>query len=173
MPDDAPEVFNPVEDCDWRTPRAILARHGFTPLPPSEVDDRQLPGRLWELLYAAAARRAFFHDTNHLSDRDLYTVLHEQWLDEPTADIPLEAETNTHLNFSEFNANGLTHEEIWLRYYAREDDRALWRKDDSGFRFYATEDECAKHAKDYPKDQLPPKEKPPCNRDWRLPKGPF
>lgn len=40
-------------------------------------------------------------------------------------------------------------------------------------RYYATDAERAKHAKEYPKDTIPPKEKPISNRDWRLPKGPF
>ncbi len=31
----------------------------------------------------------------------------------------------------------------------------------------------AKHAKDWPKDTIPPKEKPSFTRDWSLPKGPF
>jgi hypothetical protein len=40
-------------------------------------------------------------------------------------------------------------------------------------RYYASDEERARHAKDAPKDTLPPKETPPFNRDWRLPKGPF
>ncbi len=40
-------------------------------------------------------------------------------------------------------------------------------------RFYASDADRVKHAKEYPTDKLPPKEKPPFNRDWRLPKGPF
>ena len=114
------EFIDPVEDCPSRSPREIFARYGYAPLPPGELDDRQLPGRLWELVYAAAARRFFFFATNHLGDRSLYTLLWEQWLDEPTADIPLEAETNTTTIISEFNAGGMTHEEIWQRYYAGE-----------------------------------------------------
>src|SRR5438874_2731618 len=97
MPDDAPEFYDPAEDGPRRSPREICARCGYAPVPPSGLDDRQLPGRLWELLYAAAARRFFFCSTNHLSDRELYTLLWEQWLDEPTADIPIEAETNTNM----------------------------------------------------------------------------
>ena len=153
MPDDLP-LLDPLEDCAWRTPRQIFARHGYAPLSPAELTDRQLSGRLWELLYAAAARRFYFHQTDHLSAREVYTLLWEQWLDEPTADIPLEAETNTHLHLSEFNANGLTHEEIWLRYYAREDDLELWRKDDPNFIF-------------------PPHENPPHDRDRFLPTPPI
>jgi len=110
MPDNAPEFFDPAEDCPWRSPREILARCGYAPLPPSELDDRQLPGRLWELLYAAAARRFFFCSTNHLSDRELYALVWEHWLDEPCADIPPEAETNTTTIVSEINARGMTHE---------------------------------------------------------------
>jgi hypothetical protein len=95
MAADTPEFIDPAEDCSWRSPREILARYAYSPLPPAELDDRQLPGRLWKLLYAAAARRFFFSLTDHLGDRELYTLLWGQWLDKPTADIPLEAETNT------------------------------------------------------------------------------
>jgi len=49
MAEDLPEVFDPAEDCPWRSPRKILAQHGYTPLAPGELDDRQWPGRLWEL----------------------------------------------------------------------------------------------------------------------------
>jgi hypothetical protein len=151
MPDDEPPIFDPAEDCPWRTPREIFARFGFAPQPPGELNDLQLPGRLWELLYAAAARRFFFHATDHLSDRGFYTLLWEQWLDEPTADIPLEAETNTTLIASELNANGMTHEEIWLRYYAAEADRVPLS----------------------PGEIIPPHEDPPFDRDRHLPVPPL
>jgi hypothetical protein len=120
-------------------------------LPPGELDDRQLPGRLWELLYAAAARRFFFCHTDHLSDRAFYTLFWEQWLDELTADIPLEAETNTTMIVSELNANGMTHEEIWLRYYAEEADRVAL----------------------VPGEIIPPHEDPPFDRDRFLPTPPI
>ncbi len=154
MADDKTEFLDPVEDCPWRTPREILAHHGYTPLPPSELDDRQLPGRLWELIYAAAARRFFFDSTNHLSDRALYTLLWEQWLDKPTPDIPLTAETNTNLTLCEFEVGGLTGEEIWRRYYADEDTRQHLR---------ATE----------PNLVLPVHEDPPYDRDRFLPVPPI
>jgi hypothetical protein len=150
MPDDAQYLFDPAEDCDWRSPREILARYGYTPLAPDEINDRQLPGRLWELLYAAAARRFFFISTDHLSDRDFYTLLWEQWLDEPTADIPSEAETNTTLIVSELNACGMTHDEIWLRFYAEEADRIPLAPDEI----------------------IPPHEDPPYTRDRFLPTPP-
>lgn len=154
MPDDPPPFYDPADHSPSCTPREIFARSGYAPLPPSALDDRQLPGRLWKLLYAAAARRFFFCFSNHLSDRELYTLLHEQWLDELTLDIPLEAETNTTLIVSELNANGLSHEEIYLRYYADEDDLALWR---------TTE----------PDAVFPRHEDPPFDRDRFLPTPPI
>jgi hypothetical protein len=154
MASDTPEFIDPAEDCPFRSPREILARHGYTPLLPSELDDRQLPGRLWELLYAAAARRFFFCSTNHLDDRSLYTLFWEQWLDHPTADIPPEAETNTTCIIAEFDACGMTGEEIFLRYYAKEHDHELWRSSDPDFVF-------------------PPHENPPCDRDRFLPTPPI
>jgi hypothetical protein len=154
MADDVPKFIDPVEDCPWRSPREIFAGYGYHPLPPGELNDRQLPGRLWELLYAAAARRFFFSSSNHLSDREFYTLLWEQWLDEPTPDIPSEAETNTTTFVSEFEARGLTSEEIWLRYYARESDYELWRSRQPDF-------------------IIPPHEDPPFDRDRFLPEPPI
>ena len=153
MAKEPPDFVDPVEDFPWLTPREILTRYGYAPRPPSELDDRQLPGRLWEWLYAAAARPFFLCSTDHLSDRQLYTLLWEQWLDEPTADIPQEAETNTTSIVAEFNAGGMTHEEIWLRYYAGEADHKLWHSTDPDFVF-------------------PPLQDPPCDRDRFLPVPP-
>jgi hypothetical protein len=142
-----------LDDCPERPPREILARYGYAPLPPSALTDRQLPGRLWELLYAAAARRFFLSHTNHLSDRELYILLWEQWLDEPTADIPLEAETNSHLIVSQLNALGMTAEEIFFRFYTSDEERASWQH------------ELGK--------SLPPRQDPPHDRDRFLPVPPF
>ena len=143
--------FDPAEDCAWVTPHAIFARNGYTPIAPNELSDRQLPGRLWQLLYSAAAHRLFFHSTDHLSDRELYILLWEQWLEEPTADIPPEAETNTNLIVSEISARGMTSEEIWLRYYAEEADRVMLT----------------------PGEIIPPHEDPPFDRDRFLPTAPI
>ena len=130
VPQQDPDFFDPAEVHEYLTRREIFARQDYAAVPPSALDDRQLAGRLWELTYAAAARRFFFCSTNHLSDRELYTLLYEQWLDEPTADIPLETETNTTTIVAEFDARGLSPEEIYLRYYADDGDRDLWRSTD-------------------------------------------
>lgn len=141
--------FDPVEDAEWLTARALFARLGYTPLPPAEVDDQSLPGRLWECLYALAARRFFLHHTDHLSDRELYVWLHDVWFAEEVADCPPEAETNTHTDLTDALPDD---GETWLRYYADEDDRALFAADGT---------------------PLPPREKPPYDRDRFLPVPPL
>jgi hypothetical protein len=272
MPDDVPPVFDPVEDCPWRTPREILARHGYTPLPPSALDDRvpMVPGEiipphedlpfdrdrflplrpmpleshagwlpgddepaaeseadgepdplglaavdleiaaakeepsdeaasappnpaleaqlhasepdhwtppaqqlaaqhipllppaelteetltliLWELLHNLALRGFYVRHTDHLSDRDLYAELWTRGLREP-AHLP-----------GRTSRGGWFHDLLgsWS-----DEEMQLW------LRHYATDDQRAQHAAEYPKEVLPPKEPPVAMRDWRLPKGPF
>lgn len=154
MAEEFPEFFDPVEDCDWCSPRKIFARYGYAPPPLDGLGPGQLRGRLWELLYAAAGRRQFFHATDHLSDREFYQLLMDRWLDEPTADIPLAAETNTTTIISEYAAGGLSAEEIYLRYYADEDEFDLGRQS-------------------VPNPELPTRVDPPFDRDRFLPRPPM
>lgn len=141
------DFFDPVDDAEWRPAREIFARLGYVPLPPGEVDDFQLRGRLWEFIHALAGRRFFLHHTNHLSDRELYTWLHDRWFPEETADCPPEAETNCHIDLTEALADD---GETFLRYYASEADRLVWADAD-------------------PAQPLPPHEDPPFDRDRFLP----
>jgi len=148
-----PEFTDPVETYPRRTRREIFARYGYTPPPPSALNDRQVPGRLWELLYAAATRRFFICRTNHLSDRELYVVLCEQWFDKETADIPPEAETNTTTIVAQIGATAPPPEDMIWRYYIDEANGKLCRSAD-------------------PELVLPPLENPPYDRDRFLPVPP-
>lgn len=147
-PDDS-GFFDPAEDAEWLTARAIFARLGFTPVPPAAVDDQSLPGRLWEFLHALAARRFFLVSTNHLRDRELYVWLHDVWFAQEVADCPPEAETNTHTDLS-----GCCGEapETYLRYYADERTRVDFAADSFA---------------------VPPHEAPPYDRDRFLPMPPY
>jgi hypothetical protein len=46
-------------------------------------------------------------------------------------------------------------------------DQLLW------LRYYATDADRETHRSRWPEEAIPPREKPPHSRDWRLPKGPF
>ncbi len=145
-------LFDPAEDAEWASPRAILVRKGFTPLPPEAVDGAQLRGRLWDLIYALAARRIFLSNTDHLADRALYKWL-DAFLDEDCADCPPDAETNYHVDVSGAVDGSDAAVQTWLRFFADEAERADWLRD-------------------FPETPLPPRERPPHDRDRFLPEPP-
>jgi len=145
------DIMDPFDDRPCRTPREILRRLGYEPLPPSAIDDFQIRGRLWESLYALAARRFYLYNTNHLSDRELYTWLHDNWLDVETSDVPPEAEWNCRVAPNDSGCDDDA--QIWLRYYADEEIREKWLID-------------------FPEDTLPPHEEPGFDRDRWLPDAP-
>lgn len=98
----------------------LLHRRGFASPPPESVAAGELRGRLWELLYALAGIGHYFCATNHLSDAELYAWLHGEWLrsevgeGEPTGPVPV--------------ADPVRCPELWLRYHASEEERALWSR---------------------------------------------
>jgi hypothetical protein len=146
------EMLRASEPENWTPPAEKLAEENVPLLPPAEITDETLTPMLWELLHNLSLRGFYVLHSNHLTDRDLYTALWERGLRDP-AHLP-----------------GRNPRGGWFHDFLGswgQDDVQLW------LRFHATDEERAKHAKDYPRDRIPPKEKPPCSRDWRLPKGPF
>ena len=141
--------FEMFENAPMRTPREIFADRGFFPPPPDRLGAGELRGRLWELLYACAARRFFFHQTNHLDDLDFHHWLHRDWLAEPIEDIPPEMLMNCHISPHEPFCEG-SDDEVWLRFYADEGERAEMAAEDPGM-------------------VLPPHEAPGNDRDRFLP----
>lgn len=146
------DVFDPMEDAEWMPARAILVREGFTPPAPDAIGDAELRGRLWELIYALAGRRIFLHDTNHLDDRALYRWL-DSFLNETCADCPPAAETNHRVDVSDSSSGSSEGNQTWLRFYADADERLRW-------------------AREFPEEAIPPREKPPHDRDRFLPEPP-
>jgi hypothetical protein len=151
MPQQFPEFIDPVDDCEWMPARQIFERLGYVPIPPDKLDDFQVRGSLWEMIYALAARRFYLSNTEHLNDRQLYTWLHDHWFNEQHADTPPEAEWNCRIDVSE---TGNEDSSIWLRYYADEKIRQNWLAD-------------------FPDTVLPPRETPPFDRDRFLPEPPI
>lgn len=153
--DDAPcadddFLFDPMDNAAWMPVREILVKYGFTPLRSAEVSDKHLYERLWELIHALATRRIYLSYTGHLDDRALYEWL-DEFLDEPNADCPLEAEINMRVDVSNGSTGSDEGLQVWLRFHATEQDRADWMER-------------------FPEDLMPPREQPVSDRDSRLPK---
>lgn len=141
----------PFDDVEALPVRELFRGLGFEPLPPSALDDFQLRGRLWEFIYAMAGREIYLDHTNHLSDRQLYTWLHDDWLKEDVASLETEADGNCHIDMTDFN-NGLD-PIIWLQYFATEKERRAF-------------------AAEHSLESIPVHVDPPWDRDRWLPEPP-
>jgi len=128
-------------------PFDVLIRDGLSLPTPAELDDTTLKKKLWELIHALAARRLYLYNTNHLSDHELYSWLWEHGLREELMGFGLPS-GNFYLDI----IGGGSDEDITLglRYYDDENSRAAW-------------------AADFPEFPMPPREKPPYDRDRHLP----
>jgi hypothetical protein len=137
-----------MESSGWVRPLDVLVKEGLKLPPAEELDDAALEKKLWELIGAMAKHRLSLSCTNHLSDRELYAWLLKDGLREEMMGFGLPF-GNCHIDV----LGSCSEEDISLqmRYYASEEERARW-------------------AKDWPDFPMPPREKPPYDRDQRLPK---
>ena len=125
-----------------------LVQRGIQMIPPAELGDRDLRVKLQEVLRALAAIRCFLHDTNHLSDRALYTWLWSEGLREETPDM---AQLGGAWHTSPIGSGNDEDTAIFLKYYASEKERRCWHKE-------------------FPNDALPPHCSLPYDRDQSLPR---
>jgi hypothetical protein len=125
-----------------------LAQRGINMVLPSELDDTSLHAKLQEVLRALAAVGCFLEDTDHLSDRELYTWLWADALREETPDL---SQLGGAWHVSPIGGCNQEDIAIFLKYYATEKERRRWRKD-------------------FPNDALPPHCPLPYNRDRNLPR---
>lgn len=130
-------------------PFETLVKNGYDLPSPEKLDDSSLTAKLWELINALARHRLFLYSTDHLSDRELYTWLWSDALREELMGFGLPF-GNCHLDV----LGGCSEEDIVLsmRYYTNDEERARW-------------------ARDFPDFPMPPREKPPFDRDRTLPKA--
>jgi hypothetical protein len=119
------------------------------PLPaPEDVPDEQLHARLWEVIHAMARLGHYLHNTDHLSDHELYLRLWNDTLREPTTIVPECPSFACHIDLV---GSGSDEDlQIYLKHYAEEGAREQW-------------------ACDWPEDAIPPHEDPPYDRDRFLP----
>jgi len=137
------------EEAKWSQPFQILVDSGISLPPPDELPDTELNAKLWEVINALALMAACLEHTDHLNDRELYTLL---W-----NDILLEE-----MFFQSGDVNMVCH--IDLIGSGSEEDNTLYLK------YYADENERAYWASDFPDEPVPCREKLPFDRDRHLPK---
>jgi hypothetical protein len=121
----------------WFEPEMQLPR-------PEALDDRELNRLLWDTLRKLYDKRIVLDFTDHLNDRQLYCLILRDILPshEKKIDLPR--------NYLHWHCLDEQDPEVWLRYYASEEERAAWAEEN---------------------DQLPPtSETPPYPR--RMPRRP-
>jgi hypothetical protein len=123
-----------------------LTRAGLELPEPAAMDDAELSRRLWSAIRALSRMRVFITQTDHLSDRALYTALYERLLRE---EMPATDGGTWHVDL----LGGWSHDDtvLFLKHYA--DD--AWRQD---------------WIEHFPDFVMPEHEDPPFHRDHRLPK---
>lgn len=112
---------------------------------PSDLDDVALHKALWRVIEGLATLRVFLDQTDHLSDRELYTKLLRELLPEEMPELNIDASSAWHIDVL-----GYDKPELYLKYYADEKTRESWRID-------------------FPDDPIPAREAPPHDRDSHLP----
>jgi hypothetical protein len=116
---------------------------------PDGLDDAGLHEALWRVIEGLARLRVFLDQTDHLSDRDLYTKLVRELLPEEMPALDLDASAAWHIDVL-----GDDNPELYLKYYADEETRAYWRME-------------------FPDLFIPAGENPPHDRDRHLPQAWF
>jgi hypothetical protein len=127
-------------------PLEILRENGIVIPEEPPGDETVLRARLWEIVEGMADIGMVVENTDHLSDLELYRFLVEDALLQQTI-LPMGPGGTWHL--SPIGSGSEEDNEIYLRYYADDEYREMWRRDTGAV--------------------LPPREKPPCDRDRFLP----
>jgi hypothetical protein len=134
------------EEGPFTTEFERLKQAGVVLPDPQWLDDGAVAAKLREVIAALARLRVTLHQTDHLSDRELYaqlwqTVLHEA--------IP-SAESGGVWHIDMLGSGSEEETRMYLRFYAPEEFRRRWQRD-------------------FPDFDMPPRERPPFDRDRHLP----
>jgi hypothetical protein len=121
-------------------PLVVLRERGIEMPDDYALSDEEVHRRIGDVLVAMQAIGLVVEFTDHLSDRELYRYLREA-LQEETI---LSDDPNSACHLSPIGSGSEEDNEIYLRYYADDEERRFWAED--GF-------------------TVPPKEPPPFRRD--------
>ena len=125
--------------CEWFSPTLELS-------PPDSLYEEQLHAVLYETIQRLFEKHVVLDFTDHLTDRELYCLIYRDIL--PANEKMIQRRRN-YLHWDCANTDG--DPDVWLRYYASDEDRRSWQEETGGF--------------------LPPLEDPPFRR--RLPRAPL
>jgi hypothetical protein len=128
-----------------------LVKSGIDLPAPGTMNDEQLSRKLTETLRAMALMGAYLENTNHLSDRELYSRLVGEFLPEPTVLMPENPSYAVHLDV--IGTGSPEDIQLYLRYYADRSTRRNW-------------------AREHPSIPMPKREPAPFDRDRHLPRPP-
>lgn len=103
----------------WSLPEMVLPR-------PATIEDDELPSLLDETIARLFAVRVVLEMTDHLSDRELFTLIYRDILPacEKKVDLPG--------NYLCWRCVDESDSETWLKYYATESERLQWLEQHSG-----------------------------------------
>ncbi|MEE8460430.1 MAG: hypothetical protein V3S08_11170 [Phycisphaerales bacterium] len=127
----------------------LLAKSGFDLPPAPQLSGPALRRTLRALIRRLARWKYYLVHTDHLSDRDLYTLLREDVLTQPDSELSPESAASMIFDLALFD-RGLPPGTTFLRYYA---DQQM-RRD---------------MARELAPEKLPEHTDPPFDRDRRLP----
>lgn len=145
-------IEGPLEGRPATTLAKLLIEEGTSLPAPESMTDDALHTKLWKVIYGMEKLHTYLYHTDHLSDRDLYQILWNVILNEPSYDLRKFPEAACHIDSIPIDG---------------EDEYSIW------LRFYASDDERREFAREFGKiTRLPPKEKPPFDRDRYLPERP-
>ena len=136
------------EQATWRQPFQVLIESGTSLPSPDKLDDSELTAKLWEVINALALLRVYLHNTDHLSERELYVQLWSESLREEMVLQPEDADYGCYIDM--IGSGSEEDIKIYLKYYADEEERQRW-------------------AKEWPNEPVPEPERRPFDRDRRLP----
>ena len=100
--------------CQWFEPELVLPR-------PETLSESALHEELWRTIEQLFGKRIVLDFTDHLTDRQLYTLIYRDIL--PATEKKIDSRAN-YLHWD----CAATHDDpvIWLRYYASAEDRRNW-----------------------------------------------
>ncbi len=103
--------------CQWFEPALEIPR-------PDSLSDAELHEVMWDTINKLFDKRVVLDFTDHLSDRELYTLLYRDILPSP------EKRIETQDNYLHWDCAGMGDDaDTWLRYYASEADRRNWAEE--------------------------------------------